>query len=76
LGGLVLSLRLADITVADLSHHPLAVVVGSRLLFLRWVVPPAPPLRRTMVRGTCPLWTTFPSRLLGLPISPSVRPFQ
>jgi hypothetical protein len=74
LGGLVMGLRLADITVADLPCHPLAVVGGSRLLSLRWVVPPAPPLRHTMVRGTCPLWTTFPSRLLELPFVGGPRP--
>ena len=35
LGGFVLGLRLADITLAALPRHPLAVVGGSLLLFLR-----------------------------------------
>jgi hypothetical protein len=73
-GVFVLGLWLADIMVAALPRHPLAVVGGSLHLFLRWVVPLAPLLRRTMVRVTFPRWTTFPSRLLGLQFVGGLRP--
>ena len=54
LGGFVLVLWLADFTVAALPRYHLAVVGGSLHLFLRWVVPLAPLLWRTMGRVTCP----------------------
>ncbi len=74
LGGFVLGLPLADIMVAALPRHPLAVVGGSLLLFLCWVVPRAPLLRCTMVWVTFPRWKTFPSRLLGLQFVGGLRP--